>query len=75
MGSSIEPIIEADDFFDTAHLLMMSCVNASVKSQHDQVNNSARGLSAHGNDMRGMSLCLIQVQYANMPALEDKTRV
>lgn len=59
MGSGIEPIIEADDFFDTAHLLMMGCVNSSVKSQHDQVNNSARGLSARGNDMRGMSLCLI----------------
>lgn len=71
MGRSREPIIDADDFFDTAHLLMMSCVNSSVKSQHDQVNNSARGLLAHGNDMRGMSLRLIQVQYANVPAMED----
>lgn len=59
MGSSMEMIIEADDFFDMAHLLMMSCVNSSVKSQHDQVNSSASGLLAYGNNNRDMPLCLI----------------
>lgn len=45
-------IREADDFFYMAHLLMMICVNSSIKSQHDQVNHTARGLLACDNGKR-----------------------
>ena len=54
MGSSIETIREADNFFDMAHLRIMSRVNESIKSQHDQVNHTARGLLACDNGKRNM---------------------